>query len=156
VEELVLERWLSEFRCLSALLPSLCIRLMCHWRGGSREGAVCSTHGLEQVSSTSQLPPSTLPYTPSSGWAWPPSDTHSSASVLCTCFWWPPCPIPSSVVCSFTLREFYLQSINKAIIIRVWYSHTSSSVRKHCRQECGSFGISCSCVFLSQRLSHTV
>lgn len=70
--------------------------------------------------------------------------------------WWPPCPIPSSAVFSFTLHEFYSQSINKPIIIRVLYSHhISSSVINHFMQESGSFSISHSSLFLSQWLRET-
>lgn len=67
--------------------------------------------------------------------------------------WRPPCPIPSSAVFSFTLHEFYSQSINKPIIIRILYSHhISSSVINHRMQESGSFSISHSSLFLSQWL----
>lgn len=70
--------------------------------------------------------------------------------------WWPPCPIPSSALFSFTLHEFYSQSINKPIIIRVLYSHhISSSVINHFMQESGSFSISHSSLFLSQWLKGT-
>ena len=67
--------------------------------------------------------------------------------------WRPPCPIPSSAVFSFTLHEFYSQSINKPIIIRVLYSHhILSSIINHRMQESGSFSISHSSLFLSQWL----
>lgn len=81
--------------------------------------------------------------------------TQPWAPFLCRAhsFWWPPCLIPSSAVFSFTLHEFYSQSINKPIIIQVLYSpHISSSVINHFMQGSVSFSISHSPVFLSQWL----
>lgn len=79
-----------------------------------------------------------------------------SMSVLAHSSCWHPCPIPSSAVFSFTLHEFYSQSINKPIMIRVLYSyHISSPVINHFRQESGSFSISHSSLFLSQWLRET-
>lgn len=76
-----------------------------------------------------------------------------SALFLCCAYFsrWPPCPIPSSAVFSFTLHEFYSQSINKPIIIKVLYSrHISSSVINHFMQEPRSLSRAHSSLFLSQ------
>lgn len=125
--------------------------------------ASCATEGAEAERGPSvslpkdwagQLPNSTPNPQPQLQGALP-SIRQLLVPLLCLAHisWWPPCPIPSSAVFSFTLHEFYSQSINKPIIIRVLYSHhISSSVINHFMQESGSLSMSHSSLFLSQWL----
>lgn len=149
MEELVLERQPSEFLCLSTPPPSHCTRPNVPRRWKRREDDVLCPRtpaGQQHHPNSTPVPASTSTLAPI---------RQLSAPVLCcTHFsWWPPSPLPSSAVFSFTLHEFYSQSINKPIIIRVLYSHhLSSSVTNHFMQESSSFSISHSSLFLSQWL----
>lgn len=148
VAEVVLQPQPSGVLCLSPPPPTPFL-YRSRGGGGGRTRTESAAQGLQQVSPAAEFLLVAIPA------AALPSASQVSALLPCRAYssWWPPCPIPSSAVCSFTLHEFYSQSINKPIIIGVLYSHhISSSVINHFMRESGSFSISHSSLFLRQWL----